>query len=930
MREQIRGLVFFACALVALGAPAAAAPSKGAGGAIAGRITGQANGQPLEGVAVEVRRANGFQHLQVQTGADGFYAVGGLEPGEHFVRVRAEGYVDEVYDDIACVTCDPLQGTPLQVGQGLTPGVDFALVREASIRGEVVTDGSFFGEVTLLLYDAQGERLSSASNGPDGYLIDGLPAGTYFLATMSYGDLEDELWRDIPCSPSCDPTTGTPIVLSSDETFVADFLLVDPTSGAIAGQVTEVATGAPIAFVRVVAFDASGSQIGTDSTDTSGAYRIDSLPPDAVFLRAESSHDEYMDEVYDDIPCPLDCDVTQGQAVQVALGLTTGGIDFALARNGTISGTLLEAATGVPLSPSSLIRISFADGSFADAPWVADGAYQSDPLPPGTYFVSTNIGGSHRNELYDDLPCPVGSPCDPTNGMAITLGLGEAVQGIDFLVDRLGTISGLVHDALTGTPVHKAEVTLYGDALDAPKIQQASTAGSYAFTGLEPGSYFLSAELPGLYKSELYAELSCPGSGCDPNLGTPLIVGLNQGRRVDFGLTPIGATDPGPAVDPRACQVDVQPAATLLFPYFEVEAANPAGLTTLISINNAAAESHLAQVTLWTDWGEPSLAFSLYLTGYDVQTINLRDILSAGILPSTGTNLSNQGSLSGDNASFPGCSNASAPGAGPAFPNPALDGATRAHLQAWHSGEQSPMTGTCAGSLQEGRWTGYVTVDVVRRCSESNPTDFGYFLDGGEGLATNDNVLFGDLFLVTSEEDFAQGEPALHLRADSEAFPFGAYTFYGQHWNGDGRDDRQPLGSAYAFRYLNGGVFTGGTELIVWRDSKSAAGGQVACGTEPSWAPLPTAPILAFDEEENPQILPDESSAFPYRTQRVQVGGAALPTVADFGWMWLDLAHDGGGLFGQRAQGHVLGVMNALGRFSVGFRAARTASVCEP
>ncbi len=239
------------------------------------------------------------------------------------------------------------------------------------------------------------------------------------------------------------------------------------------------------------------------------------------------------------------------------------------------------------------------------------------------------------------------------------------------------------------------------------------------------------------------------------------------------------------------------------------------------------------------------------------------------------------------------------------------------------------MTGTCAASPQEGRWTGYITVDTVNGWSDANPTDAGYFVDGGSGLATNQNTLFGDFFYVTSEEDFAQGEPAVHLLANEDAFPRGSYTFYSRHLDGDGSDDRQPLGSAYAFRYLNGGVFTGGTDLIVWRDSKSASSAELACGTEPSWAPLGNAPIVAFDEEENAQTLPEDSTPFPYMTQKVAIGGEALPTVADFGWMWLDLDHEATPLFQQRAQGYVLGVMNALGRFSVGFRATHLNGVCE-
>ncbi len=48
-----------------------------------------------------------------------------------------------------------------------------------------------------------------------------------------------------------------------------------------------------------------------------------------------------------------------------------------------------------------------------------------------------------------------------------------------------------------------------------------------------------------------------------------------------------------PAAPVRAavCTLDNRPAATLLLPYFEVDLADPAGLTTLVAINNASASS---------------------------------------------------------------------------------------------------------------------------------------------------------------------------------------------------------------------------------------------------------------------------------------------------------------------------------------------------
>src|SRR5438270_10593321 len=83
------------------------------------------------------------------------------------------------------------------------------------------------------------------------------------------------------------------------------------------------------------------------------------------------------------------------------------------------------------------------------------------------------------------------------------------------------------------------------------------------------------------------------------------------------------------------CTVDNVPAATLLLPYFEVDLSNPNGLTTLFSVNNASATAVLAHVVIYSDLSVPVLDFNIYLTGYDVQSVNLRDIIVNGSMPQT-------------------------------------------------------------------------------------------------------------------------------------------------------------------------------------------------------------------------------------------------------------------------------------------------------
>src|SRR5260370_26506207 len=84
------------------------------------------------------------------------------------------------------------------------------------------------------------------------------------------------------------------------------------------------------------------------------------------------------------------------------------------------------------------------------------------------------------------------------------------------------------------------------------------------------------------------------------------------------------------------CTLDKVPAATLLVPYFQVDLKNKKGkgADTLFSIDNASATAILVHVVIWSDLSVPVLNFNVYLTGYDVQTIDMRDVID-GFLPQT-------------------------------------------------------------------------------------------------------------------------------------------------------------------------------------------------------------------------------------------------------------------------------------------------------
>ena len=380
--------------------------------------------------------------------------------------------------------------------------------------------------------------------------------------------------------------------------------------------------------------------------------------------------------------------------------------------------------------------------------------------------------------------------------------------------------------------------------------------------------------------------------------------------------------------------IDVVPAGTLLLPYFEVDLANAGGITTLFSVNNASAAPQLAHITLWTDQSRPTLDFTIYLTGYDVWTVNLGPLFRTGSIPL----LVNPPKIGGpkqapanddeDAGSFSldtGPAVTAGEGAACTFPLPAnIPASFLSFIQRVHTGLSAPggfaESGKCGGSIQgDNHARGYMTIDVVRQCSPSTPNSPGYFNTVLAGTTFDQlppgtaNVIWGDWFLVDPTNNFAQGDTLVHIEAyrDPRIQEEGnGYTFYGRYDTPpfSGNDNREPLATVWGSRYAVGGAFDG-TDLLCWRDTgtkKSAV--YYTCGsgapTAPAGAidgqPLGQNQLVIFDEEENPieietppfspTPIGETLTPCPWESNRADVGSVDLPTSPfQFGWLYLNL-----------------------------------------
>jgi protocatechuate 3,4-dioxygenase beta subunit len=521
---------------------------EGGSSGLSGIVTNESSGEPLAYRDILVWSANGSYAGSEYTAWDGSYLIAGLGPGTYYASTRydydPDGFLDELYNDSPCAGgapsgCSPTTGTPIVVQNGVIHGgIDFALGHGAAVAGRVrqAATGAAIPYVDVYVYGSGGELAGWVETDQAGrYLVSGLASGVAFaVAGDSYGsEYRRELYQGFSCTPSCNVATGTPIPVTDGQTTAGvDFDL--ERLGVVSGSVLRTVDGLPVGFARVDILDAQGSTRSWGYADAAGDYVAGGLNA-GTYIAKTQTYDEYLDELFDDVPCDSTCNLASGTPITVALDDITSDIDFKLQRMGSISGLLTDAQTGDPLPGYSYLNAYDASGNYAGYGYSYDGTYSITALPAGTYYVRASHF-PYRDEVYDDIPC---SPdCDPTTGTPVAVALDTATTGIDFALTPLGSIAGTIVDAATSAPVGGVQVEVWNSG-GYVTYSYSNDAGTYHVLGLPPGNYFVVAENY-YFVNELYDNVPCPGgapAGCDPTSGTSVAVTLGATTSaIDFAL----------------------------------------------------------------------------------------------------------------------------------------------------------------------------------------------------------------------------------------------------------------------------------------------------------------------------------------------------------------------------------------------------------
>jgi len=507
--------------------PAGAVGAQTELGSISGTVYDNASPpNPLEGAFVYTYPAGGGPWMGTAvTGTDGRYVIPTLPSGDYEVHASLNGWADLSPSPPVTVTA------PYE-----TTGVDRYLVpTPASINGRVVSSsGDPVGGVSVNADDGSGFGCSTVTD-PDGYFnIEGLPYGTYRVSSPAqgvWGPLEEQVWV-------CQVISG--VVLSEAEPVASGLLITLQPAGFILGAVTG-SDGQPLSGIYIWADIEPWGSFSFGRTDANGQYVLGGLPSGDYRIRA-AGNPGYADEYYLDSYCR-----SGSTLVPVTAGSETSDIDFTLDPGGTISGRIVDLdgnpvyGVGVAVcaddgSSFGCCSVTDPDGCFRTAVTDADGYFNIEGLPYGTYRVNSpayGVPGALEKQVwvYQEIFGVVLSETEPVAG-----GLLITLQPAGFI---LGTVTGPDGQPLVGILPHIEPwgpgCYCFGQGTDAN--------GQYVLGGLPSGNYRVSAMSNPGYADEYYLDShNWIGSTIVP------VTAGSETRDIDFTLEP-GGTISGRIVD---------------------------------------------------------------------------------------------------------------------------------------------------------------------------------------------------------------------------------------------------------------------------------------------------------------------------------------------------------------------------------------------
>jgi hypothetical protein len=208
---------------------------------------------------------------------------------------------------------------------------------------------------------------------------------------------------------------------------------------------------------------------------------------------------------------------------------------------GSISGTLTDSTTGVPIGNVNVMARGVDVDGYGMTYTRDDGSYTIHLLPAGTYEVGA---GNWADRISDYVLVWWPGVSDELDAREVTVTAGEQTTGIALATQIGGTVTGSITDAWTGAPIGHVWVDV--------EKHRPYIYGDWSAWGYEVGAdgTFRAGGLSGEYRLRYHQD-----GDYLPAESEPFTIGPGQELTIALSVTPAYGT-PLATVAGTACEVD--------------------------------------------------------------------------------------------------------------------------------------------------------------------------------------------------------------------------------------------------------------------------------------------------------------------------------------------------------------------------------------
>ncbi|MEJ2453891.1 MAG: carboxypeptidase regulatory-like domain-containing protein [Candidatus Thiodiazotropha sp.] len=428
-----------ALALRALNAVQTIVPTDPSSGIVSGLITDSVTGSPLANVEIGVEVNSRIKTTTTDT--HGLYVITDIEVGSASLSASVDGYLSIVASG-SVVAGQTLNFSP-SMARDPTP-------RSLHLVGTVAdgTNGSWLHGARVSILNSDYLAITDTSGN---FSISGVPPGSYTVE-VSHAGYAPRLY-------SLSSPDGGSMNLGKMSLLPE---IAQVSTGTVRGLVTDSTNGKPLTGVAVAI---TGSDIKSTVTDDTGHFLIDSVSPgDIVFTASLNGYNSASADA-----------IVNANAIST-LNITLLPIGQLASSTLDIKGNVVDAVTLKPLQDARVEVLDSAYNLTVDG----DGAFHISDIPAGIIDVEVAHPG-YLSKRYS-----ISAP----DGGVVSIGSVGLVQ--DNSSTTTGAVRGIVTDALSGMPLHGAEISLSGSD---NQVVNSGVDGRFSLPSVTPGSLTVSATI---------------------------------------------------------------------------------------------------------------------------------------------------------------------------------------------------------------------------------------------------------------------------------------------------------------------------------------------------------------------------------------------------------------------------------------------------